>query len=92
MKTIVVACGTGIATSTVLNDAIENLLRENRIKANIIQCKISELDAYIDNADLIVTSMKFKKDLGKPTVLGIGYLTGIGVDEINATILSYMKG
>lgn len=47
MKTIVVACGSGIATSTVICEGLENLLKENGIAYNIIQCSITELKSYV---------------------------------------------
>ena len=36
-KRILVACGAGIATSTVVCDKVEKLIKENNIDASIIQ-------------------------------------------------------
>lgn len=91
MKTIVVACGTGVATSTVVNEAVTALLKANGLKANIIQCKISEIESHVDQADLILTSMKVKKDFGKPTLTAIAILTGMGKDVLDQQILDYIK-
>ena len=49
-KTVLVACGAGIATSTVVNKAIEDLAKENNIPVNLIQIKIAEVSAYEDRA------------------------------------------
>ena len=40
-KVILVACGTGIATSTVVCKKVEDLIKANNINARVIQCKIS---------------------------------------------------
>ncbi len=90
-KTVIVACGTGIATSTMINDAVANLLKKNKIPAEIIQCKVSEIDAYVDQADLIITSMKVKKDYGKPMVTAIAFLSGVGVEALEEEIISKLN-
>lgn len=42
-KRILVACGAGIATSTVVCDRVERLVKENNIDATVTQCKIAEV-------------------------------------------------
>ena len=37
MKKIVIACGTGIATSTMVKDRVETILRKNGVPAKIIK-------------------------------------------------------
>ena len=55
-KIVLVACGTGIATSTVVCQRVENLLKTNGVSAKVIQCKISEVGGYEDDASLLVTT------------------------------------
>ena len=66
-KTVLVACGAGIATSTVVNKAIEDLAKENGIPVNLIQIKIAEVSAYEDRADLLVTTAMTKKEYPFPS-------------------------
>ena len=40
MKQVLVACGAGIATSTVVNNAIEEMAKEHNIKVDIKQQKL----------------------------------------------------
>ena len=61
-KTVLVACGAGIATSTVVNGAIEEIARKNNIDVNLIQIKIAEVESYLDTADLLVTTAMTKKE------------------------------
>lgn len=91
MKTIVVACGSGIATSTVICDRIEQLLTEHGIPYRIIQCSLSEVNSHRDEADLIVGSMPITEDMGVPTVVGIPFLTGIGAENLEQKILEILK-
>ena len=55
-KKILVACGAGIATSTVVCGKVEQLVKDNNIDAEIIQCKIAEVASKQDEADLIVST------------------------------------
>ena len=61
-KVVLVACGTGIATSTVVNTALESLAKDNGIQIEIIQCKIMEVPSYADRADLLITSSRSSMD------------------------------
>ncbi|MFP3470929.1 PTS sugar transporter subunit IIB, partial [Micrococcus sp. SIMBA_144] len=78
MKTVLVACGAGIATSTVVNGAIEDLAKENNIKVDLKQIKISEVDSYADSADLLVTTAMTQKKYDFPVINARNFLTGIG--------------
>ena len=92
MKTIIVACGTGIATSTIVVSKVQELLKENQIEANIIQCTAAEIPNHAEQADLIITTMQLENHYSKPMVLGMSFLTGIGVDATKKEILDHLKG
>lgn len=91
MKKIIVACGGAVATSTVAANKIRDLLKKNGIPANVEQCRIAELDAQKEGADLIVTTAKIKKDYGVPVVHGLAFVTGINLEGTEAKILEILK-
>ena len=69
-KVVLVACGTGIATSTVVNDAVTKLAKANNIPVEIIQCKMMEVPGYADRANLLITTTvadksKYKLDFNE---------------------------
>jgi len=90
-KTILVACGAGIATSTVVNDAVKNICKENGITANIIQCKITEVPGYAESADLLISTTIVKKEYPFPVINARAFLTGIGLDDVKKQILEELK-
>ncbi|KGP72386.1 PTS sugar transporter subunit IIB [Pontibacillus yanchengensis] len=90
-KRILVACGTGIATSTVVNDAIESMCKENNINAEVIQCKISDIPSYKDTTDLLVTTTIVKEDYPFPIVNARAFLTGIGLEDTKQEILDELQ-
>ncbi|SEJ94607.1 PTS system, galactitol-specific IIB component [Propionispira arboris] len=91
MKKIIVACGGAVATSTVAASAIKDLCKANQIPVEIIQIRMSEIESNLDGVDLIVTTMRIKKDFGKPYVNGMAFLSGINKETTEEQILSYLK-
>ncbi|MFD1334400.1 PTS sugar transporter subunit IIB [Oceanobacillus iheyensis] len=91
MKQVLVACGAGIATSTVVNNAIEELAKENNIKVDIKQIKIAEVGTYESTADLLVTTAMTKKEYSFPVINARNFLTGIGVEDTKKQILEELE-
>jgi PTS system galactitol-specific IIB component len=80
MKKILVACGTAIATSTVVAKKLEEKLRALGIETKIDQCKTSEVAARAAAYDLVVSTTEVGDTGGKPVVRTLSFLTGVGID------------
>ena len=80
MKKILVACGTAIATSTVVAKKLEEKLRARGVEVKIDQCKASEVGAKVGGYDLVVSTTEVDDARGKPIVRTLSFLTGVGVD------------
>lgn len=90
---IVVACGSGVATSTVIASKVAQLLKKNNIAADIIQCTIHEVASNQEGASLIISSMPgIKVSTTAPILVAFPYITGIGEDEMDQKILDILKG
>ena len=91
-KTIVIICGTGIATSTVVFTKVDSICKKNNIPALIIQGKAVEAQSLSDQADLVVTTTpRLKLDTTVPILNGIPFLNGIGEEKLEADILSELN-
>lgn len=90
-KKIIVACGGAIATSTVAANKIKELLKVNGIDGEVKQTRITELESEKEGADLIVTTAKVKKDFGIPTIHGVAFISGIGIEKLEQQILSALQ-
>lgn len=90
-KVVLVACGTAIATSTVVAVAIEEACKKEGIRVDTRQCKASEVPMRAKDADLIVTTTPISKDLGVPVIQGLAFLTGVGKDQVLAQIIEALK-
>ena len=80
MKKILVACGTAIATSTVVAKKLEEKLKARGIDVKIDQCKASEVGGKASHYDLVVSTTEVDDARGKPLVRTLSFLTGVGVD------------
>lgn len=91
-KTVIVSCGTAIATSTVAAKAIEEACKKAGIAVITKQCKAAEIPIYLEQgADLIVTTSQMRFDPGIPVVKGLAFLTGIGTEAVVNEILDILK-
>jgi PTS system galactitol-specific IIB component len=87
---IVVACGSGVATSTVIASKVQDLLDRNNLKAQIVQCTLHEVDSYAKGAKLVVSSMPGLRVSDVPVVVAFPYITGLGTEELDEKILSIL--
>ena len=62
---ILVACGSGVATSQTVASKVNRLLKENNIPAEVLAVDIKSVDRYI---------------AGSCAYNGIAFLTGVGQD------------
>jgi PTS system galactitol-specific IIB component len=90
-KVILVACGTAIATSTVVASEIEAILKEKGIRAITRQCKAAEVPSLVGNADLVVTTTPLPNNLGVPIIHTLAFLTGMGKEEVISQIIEVLK-
>ncbi|GAB4493126.1 MAG: PTS sugar transporter subunit IIB [Anaerolineales bacterium] len=81
-KRILVACGTAIATSTVVAKAIEDAMHERGIEVITRQCKASEVPSLVQGMDLVVTTTPVPTNLGVPVIQTLAFLTGIGKEAV----------
>ena len=84
MKKIIVACGSGIATSTVALSKIQTGLEsKGKLKdIQFVQTSLSELPLLVEGATVIVTTAQGGDGFGVPVVSGLGLITGLGVDKV----------
>lgn len=87
---ILVACGTGAATSTHVSTVLKERLASLGLTVTTTQCRVQDVEASLGGIDVVVTTSALNAHLGVPVFNGVPFLTGIGagalVDQI-ATVL-----
>ncbi|MCI5840129.1 MAG: PTS sugar transporter subunit IIB [Peptoniphilaceae bacterium] len=91
MKNILVACGNGVATSTMVALKIKEEINKQNLQANINQCKLMEIPFKSDDYDLIVTTGKYNSEIDKPIIGAMALLTGINEEETMKKIIDFIK-
>lgn len=91
--TILCACGSSIATSTLVAAKLEDLLKRNNLEATIKKTTYGELPKDVKqlNPDLILSSTNLKEDFGIPCLMALPYLTGVGRAKLDSEILAILK-
>lgn len=93
MKNILLACGSGVATSTAVNLKVSKILDENGYKGKykITQCKVSEAPVKSSSYDFLIATTMAPKDLQCPFVSGVCFLTGVNTQKSIDQIFELMN-
>ncbi len=94
VKRIIVACGSGVATSNVAAEKLRNLLRERGIQAEVRAVDMKSLESEARLADLLVSITPYASrdnELSIPVLSGIPLLTGVGVGPLIDKIAEMTK-
>ncbi|AYW46633.1 PTS sugar transporter subunit IIB [Tetragenococcus koreensis] len=81
MKKIIVACGSGVATSQTVASKLAKLLKERKVPAEVEAVDIKSLKHHVKSADAYVSIVKSKEEFGIPVFNGVAFLTGMGQEE-----------
>ena len=92
MKKIVLACGAGAATSTLVAQKVANLLDANGYKDQyeIVQCAISEAKDNCEGADMLIATTIAPEGLECPYVSGVPFMTGVKLAQAQEAVLAIM--
>lgn len=84
-KRVLIVCGTGVATSTVVVKKVTDHIARKGYDATVSQGKVADLLSGTD-ADLIIATTQVPSSVTAPVIQGLPFLTGVGVDGVFAQI------
>lgn len=81
-------CGTGVATSTVVTNKVRDWLEAENLSSEVTlyQGKIADELGRIDDYDIVISTTIVPAEIQDRVIMGLPLLTGIGVDELYATV------
>ncbi|ARY92687.1 MULTISPECIES: PTS sugar transporter subunit IIB [Lacticaseibacillus] len=87
-KKLLVICGTGVATSTVVMGKLKTWLDQQGLTQNVklYQSKVAEEVNHIDDYDIVVSTTLVPDSIKEKVIDGVPLLTGIGADKVYAEI------
>lgn len=84
MKKVLVVCGNGIASSSIMLAGLKDYLDEQGVEASLDKASLMDCsDDTFNSKDLIVSSTQLDRpNVDTPVIVGSALLTGIGEDEV----------
>lgn len=97
-KRLIVACGSGVATSTTIAEKIKNKFEEDGIMYPVEAVDYKSIKNELPNASIYVfiaqpdqEVLDLANELGVPVFAGIPFLTGMGMDSVYEQIVEKTK-
>lgn len=91
----IIACGSGVATSTMARKKIEKGFDDKGLKLEVTQCKIGELEslAKAQKPDFVIHTVVLPQGLtfDCPVFSGVPFLTGVGLNKALDEIIASIK-
>lgn len=93
MKLVLVACGTALATSTVVAKKIEQIALENGIECRTVQAKAVDVFKKYEelSPDVIVCTCQIEGNIEVPVINGRAFLTGINLQSTIDQLIEILK-
>lgn len=93
MKRVLIACGNGVATSTMVAMKVREALKEQNLNVTVEQCKLMEIPSKGNSYDLIITTGKYDNvsEITTPIISGMAFLTGINKAQVIEEIAAKLR-
>lgn len=87
MKTLLIVCGAGHATSTIAVAKVQEWLNQNKYAdVKIYQSKLADELNKIDDYDAVISTTILADSIKDKVINGLPLLTGVGVDQLYADL------
>lgn len=88
---VLVACGSGVATSTIAQEAIKNIANENGVDIEVHKCTIADIPSRQASVDVVFTTANYRKPLDKPHLSVFGLVSGVNEAKAKANVAALLK-
>lgn len=78
---VIVACGSGVATSQMVANKVGKLLKQRGVDAEVKAVDVKSLPEQVATADAYIAVVQTGETYDIPTFNGVAFLTGMGEDE-----------
>jgi PTS system galactitol-specific IIB component len=92
MKKMLVICGTGVATSTVVMHKLNEWLKSKGFTdVQLFQSKIADEIAHLEEYDIVLSTTLVPDHVKDQVIMGVPILTGVGADKVYDLIEEKIK-
>ncbi len=88
---VIVACGSGVATSQTVASKVNRLLKEAGVDAAVEAVDLKSVERHLADAAAYITIVRENRTYSVPVINGIAFLTGMGQDAELAKLIDAIK-
>lgn len=88
---VFVACGSGVATSTVAAERIKEICKREKIDAKINKGSIQDIPMAAHNYDVILTVSNYREELEIPQMSVLAFISGIREKETEENLIKLLR-
>ena len=88
---VLVACGSGVATSTVAQESVKKIAEEANINIKIYKVSLGEISTKEKEVDVILTTTNYRKPLSKPYMSVFGLISGVNEEKVKNDLIALLK-
>ncbi|MFZ2625295.1 MAG: PTS sugar transporter subunit IIB [Propionibacterium sp.] len=88
---VLIACGSGIATSTVAQEKVKEILKKAQIPARISKGTIGQVQTLQDDVDVIMVTTRYQKPVRKPIISVFGLISGIDQKSVEDEVVKVCR-
>lgn len=89
--TVLVACGSGVATSTIAQEAVKTIAKNVGVDVKVIKATIAEIPEKQKNVDIVLTTANYRKPLEKPYLSVFGLISGVNKADNEKKLAELLK-
>lgn len=78
---VVISCGSGMATSTVVEQAIQEIMKQEGIKGTTSKCSTMALSTKVEEADVVFLSTRYELPEHVRWMRVFGLISGVNEEE-----------
>ena len=88
---VLVACGSGVATSTIAQEAIKEIAKNAGVNIRIFKGTITEVPTKQKDVDIVFTTANYRKPLEKPYLSVFGLVSGVNKAMTEKKVAALLK-
>lgn len=88
---LLIACGSGIATSSIAAGEVQRICDQNGFDVQILKTNMQGITSMQHNADIVLCTNNYKGKLEKPSLSVFGLIAGINVPKITEDLIRLIR-
>lgn len=88
---VLVACGSGVATSTVAQEAVKEIAKRAGIPIEVHKSTITEVPVRQHDVDVVLTTANYRNSLDKPYLSVFPLISGVNREKCEQNLIDLLQ-